>query len=70
MRAASGEWITLHDMSTSDDAMSTIGRKRIIRLPENVRAGQIRLNILDSKACPLISTVSVFCAPDHFVACE
>ena len=59
-----GQWIPLSDISGSEDAMSTIGRKRIIRLPENVTATQIRLNVIDSKACPLISTLSVFLAPE------
>lgn len=41
-----GEWMALHDISESDDAMSTIGRKRIIRLPENVTATQLRLTLV------------------------
>ncbi len=59
-----GEWVALRDLSPSPDAMSTIGRKRIICLPENVTASSLRLNILDSKACPLISRLGVFIAPE------
>ncbi len=41
---------------------TTIGYKRILRLPNTV-ASKIRLNITQSKACPLISTVEVYFAP-------
>ena len=40
-------------------AQTTIGRKRILRLPNTI-ATKIRLNILDSKACPVISNLGVF----------
>lgn len=41
---------------------TTIGRKRILRFP-NVTGTKVRLNILDSKACPVISNVGVYKAP-------
>jgi len=41
------------------DKQTTIGRKRILRFP-NVVATQIRLNIIDSKACPVISEIGVY----------
>jgi len=41
---------------------TTIGYKRILRFP-TVTATQLRFTITDSKACPLISRVGVFDAP-------
>lgn len=41
---------------------TTVGYKRILRLPNTV-ASKVRLNITESKACPLISTVEVYFAP-------
>jgi len=42
---------------------TTIGFKRIVRFP-GIAASKIRLNILKSRACPMISNVAVFNAPD------
>jgi len=42
---------------------TTIGYKRILRFP-TVTATQLRFTITDSKACPLISRVGVFNAPE------
>lgn len=39
---------------------TTIGYKRIVRLEHPVQAEAIRINILDSKACPVISNVEVY----------
>lgn len=50
-----GKWINL-------GTHTTIGYKRILRI-ENQNASKIRLNILDAKACPLISNIEVFKAP-------
>lgn len=50
-----GEWKLL-------DEQTTIGYKRILRLP-TTKATKIRLNILDSKAEPLISNVEIYNAP-------
>jgi alpha-L-fucosidase len=41
---------------------TTIGYKRILRFPA-VTASKIRLNIIDSKSCPLISNIGVYNAP-------
>ncbi|WP_167619192.1 discoidin domain-containing protein [Maribellus sediminis] len=50
-----GEWKEL-------DKQTTIGYKRILRFP-TVKATKLRLNITDSKACPLISNIGVYDAP-------
>jgi alpha-L-fucosidase len=44
------------------DKQTTIGSKRILRF-ENVTSNKLRLNILDSKACPVISNVEIYQAP-------
>jgi alpha-L-fucosidase len=41
---------------------TTIGYKRILRFP-TVEATQLRFNITSSKACPLISNIGVYNAP-------
>lgn len=46
---------------------TTIGRKRILRFP-NVTATKLRLNILDSKACPVLSNIGVYKASKVLVA--
>ena len=48
---------------------TTIGRKRILRFP-NVIASKLRLNIVDSKACPVISNIEVYNAPKVLVEPE
>lgn len=48
---------------------TTIGRKRILRFP-NISASQLRINITDSKACPVISNVGIFLAPKVLVEPE
>lgn len=45
---------------------TTIGRKRILRFP-NVIATQLRLNITDAKASPVISDICVYKAPKVLV---
>ena len=47
-------------------SQTTIGRKRILRFP-NVTANAVRLNILDSKACPVISNFEIYKAPKLMV---
>lgn len=42
---------------------TTIGYKRILRLP-TVTAKEVRLTVEEAKACPLISNLQLFCAPD------
>ena len=46
---------------------TTIGYKRILRFP-TVEATQLRLNITDSKSCPLISTIGIYQAPQILMA--
>ncbi len=41
---------------------TTIGYKRILRFPA-VEASQVRLNITDSKSCPVISNIGIYSAP-------
>ena len=50
-----GEWKEL-------DKQTTVGYKRILRFP-TVKATKLRFNITDSKACPLISNIGVYDAP-------
>lgn len=59
---AGNEWIKI-------DSQTTIGRKRILRFP-NVTASKIRLNIIDAKSCPVISTIEVYKAPKVIVEPE
>jgi alpha-L-fucosidase len=46
---------------------TTIGYKRILRFP-TVTATQLRFNITDSKACPVISNIGVYNAPQILTA--
>lgn len=48
------------------DNQTTIGRKRILRFP-NVVATQLRVNILDSRACPVMANLAVYKAPKVIV---
>ena len=48
---------------------TTIGHKRILRF-SNVIANKLRLTILDSKACPVISNIEVYHAPKVLVEPE
>ncbi len=57
-----GEWQELKDALTEDGKLTTIGRRRIVCFPE-VTSKKIRMSITDSKACPLISRISVYNAP-------
>ena len=41
---------------------TTIGYKRILRFP-SVNASKVRINIIDSKACPVISNIGIYDAP-------
>ncbi len=42
---------------------TTIGYKRLLRFPE-VKTNKIRVNILESKACPVISNIAVYKIPE------
>lgn len=44
------------------DAQTTIGNKRILRF-DNVSSQKLRFNILEARACPVISTIEVYNAP-------
>jgi alpha-L-fucosidase len=46
---------------------TTIGRKRILRFPTQ-RTEKIRVNILDSRACPVISEIGIYNAPKLLAA--
>nr|WP_299385881.1 alpha-L-fucosidase [Allomuricauda sp.] len=50
-----GNWVTLAEETT-------IGYKRILRL-DSVEATAIKINITDTKACPVLSTIEVYNAP-------
>jgi alpha-L-fucosidase len=50
-------------------SQTTIGRKRILRLPNTV-ASKVRLTIVDSKACPVISNIELYKAPKVLVEPE
>lgn len=54
-----GEWNEI-------DTHTTIGYKRILRF-DNVTAAKLRFNILDAKACPVISNIEVYHAPKLMV---
>lgn len=45
------------------DTQTTIGRKRILVFP-TVKTTKIRVNILDANACPVLSSVQLYKAPD------
>jgi alpha-L-fucosidase len=48
-----------HDRSWSVIADgTTIGHKRIVRVPET-RAERLRVEILDARACPCLTTIAV-----------
>ncbi|WP_347840493.1 alpha-L-fucosidase [uncultured Draconibacterium sp.] len=44
------------------DAQTTIGRKRILRLPETT-ASKVRFSVVDAKACPVITNIGIYNAP-------
>ncbi|HKL33914.1 MAG TPA: discoidin domain-containing protein, partial [Tangfeifania sp.] len=48
---------------------TTIGRKRILRFP-NITAHKLRFNVIDSKACPVITNIEVYKAPKVLVQPE
>ena len=59
-----GEWKALKDALVEDsNGLTTIGHRRIICFP-NTTATRLRFTILDAKACPLISRISVYHAPE------
>ncbi|QIA08902.1 alpha-L-fucosidase [Draconibacterium halophilum] len=48
------------------DSQTTIGRKRILRLPETT-ASKVRFSVEDSKACPVITKIGIYHAPKVIV---
>ena len=59
-----GEWVSLRDeLAENGDGLTTIGRKRIICFPD-VSATKLRFTVTDSKAEPIITRTSVYCAPE------
>ncbi|WP_319479997.1 alpha-L-fucosidase [uncultured Draconibacterium sp.] len=48
------------------DSQTTIGRKRILRLPETT-ASKVRFTVKDSKACPVITKIGIYHAPKVIV---
>lgn len=59
-----GEWIPLVDeLNENPEELTTIGHKRIICFP-TVTANGVRLSILESKACPCISKIGIYNAPE------
>ena len=59
-----GEWQPLRDaLVDNGNGLTTIGHRRIICFP-TVTTTRLRFTILDSKACPLISEVGLYLAPE------
>ena len=58
-----GEWREIRDALGGHDAQTTVGRKRILCVPATT-ATKLRFTVLDAKACPLISTLGVYNAPE------
>ena len=58
-----GEWREIRDTLGGRDAQTTVGRKRILCVPTTA-ATKLRFTILDAKACPLISSLGVYNAPE------
>lgn len=59
-----GKWHPLSDELAGDgDGLTTIGHRRIICFP-TVTATALRFSVTDSKACPLISKVGIYLAPE------
>ncbi len=50
----------LWNEASSTEETTTIGHKRIVRLSSPVSASKVRVEITDSKVCPLISRISVY----------
>lgn len=57
------EWVELKDALTNDGKLTTIGHRRIVCFPD-VTTDKVRFTVTDSKACPVISRISMYKAPD------
>lgn len=62
VKSFSVEYLDGSDFKTLD-TQTTIGRKRILIFP-TVKTSKIRVNILDANACPVLSSVQLYKAPD------
>lgn len=51
------------------DSQTTIGRKRILRLPETTTS-KVRFTVEDSKACPVITKIGIYHAPKVIIQPE
>lgn len=58
-----GNWRELKDALTDDGKLTTIGHRRIVCFP-TVTADSVRFSVVSSHACPVISRLSMFRAPD------
>ena len=59
-----GAWKPLNDALAADgDGLTTIGHRRIVCFPA-VTSTRLRFTVDDAKACPLISRIGVFLAPE------
>ena len=59
-----GQWQPLRDALVNEgDGLTTIGHRRIICFP-TVTTTRLRFTIKESKACPLISEIGVYLAPE------
>ncbi|MDE6290099.1 MAG: discoidin domain-containing protein, partial [Muribaculaceae bacterium] len=56
-------WQEIKDALTDDGKLTTIGHRRIVCFP-TVTADSVRFTVTDSKACPVISRLSMFNAPE------
>jgi alpha-L-fucosidase len=60
-----GQWQPLEDsLAEEGDGLTTIGHRRIICFP-TVAATSLRFTITDAKACPLLSRIGVYLAPER-----
>ncbi|MDE6653242.1 MAG: discoidin domain-containing protein, partial [Muribaculaceae bacterium] len=57
-----GNWQELKDALTDDGKLTTIGHRRIVCFP-TVTADSVRFSVVSSKACPVISRLSMYNAP-------
>ncbi len=58
-----GNWQEIKDALTDDGKLTTIGHRRIVCFP-TVTADSVRFTVTDSKACPVISRLSMYNAPE------
>lgn len=59
-----GKWVALKDaLVEGSDGLTTIGHRRIVCFP-TVTATKLRFTVVDSKACPVLSKLGVYLAPE------